>query len=450
MDKSTFYNVDWEDLKEFPQFAPWVGPGKDSKHFKCNVCKTGSLMLSNMGVEALKSHMAGSKKNKDQRKSKHEKNMDASLKNARSQTKIGFTHLNTLAEPASTPSSSHVVPDKVDLTENQSVNTGQVQSTIETKSRDIKRAELLLAMKSIVSHIPQLSLDDFSAVATIMFPDSQIAKRMEIGHTKIAYNINYGLAPYYKDKIYQSLLPKGDSTVPPKFVSCFDESYNSVTHNKQFDVHIVYFDEVTRRVTRKYLTSQFIGHGDADSLLNHFEVVHAKLDIKNLVQLSMDGPNVNWKMLDIAIEERQKVPFCPDLLIIGSYGLHVLHGAYQTGQASTEWNLGTKCLKPSYSIFNKAPARRADYMKANGQLEAHEGKNSAYLFPLKYCSHRWLENGKAMKRIMNIEPKIKSYFKFLNDAEKFPTKDDRFTSVRQHISSPVFRAIMAFSLWCGQ
>ena len=180
-------------------------------------------------------------------------------------------------------------------------------------------------------------MDDFRDLATGMFPDSEIAKLIEIGRTKLGYNVNYGLAPYYKDKLYECLVPKGDS-VHPKFVSCFDECYNSITHNKQFDMHVIYFDESTRRVTRKYLTSQFIGHGDAKSLLSHFEVLE-NLDIKNLVQISMDGPNVNWKFLEIAIEEMKKEPLCPELLNIGSCGLHVLHGAYEMGQSATEWSL---------------------------------------------------------------------------------------------------------------
>ena len=91
-----------------------------------------------------------------------------------------------------------------------------------------------------------------------------------------------------------------------------------------------------------------------------------KLDIKNLVQISMDGPNINWKFLEIAIEERKNEAMFPELLNIGSCGLHVLHGAYEMGECATEWNLSKSCLKPSFSIFNESPARRADYLISNG------------------------------------------------------------------------------------
>ena len=88
----------------------------------------------------------------------------------------------------------------------------------------------------------------------------------------------------------------------------------------------------------------------------------------------MDVPNVNWKFLEIAIEERKKKPLCPELLNIGSCGLHVLHGEYETGQSATEWNLGKSCLKPSFSIFNQSPARRADYLISNGLHEIYHEK----------------------------------------------------------------------------
>ena len=71
---------------------------------------------------------------------------------------------------------------------------------------------------------------------------------------------------------------------------------------------------------------------DAEFQLEHFTNAHDKLDyVSKLVQFSMDGPNVNWKLLDLFEEDRHdKNPDCPYLLQIGSCGLHVLHGAYQT------------------------------------------------------------------------------------------------------------------------
>ena len=42
-----------------------------------------------------------------------------------------------------------------------------------------------------------------------------------------------------------------------------------------------------------------MGHGTAHDIMNEFKKAHKDLDIvNNLIQLSMDGPNVNWAFLD--------------------------------------------------------------------------------------------------------------------------------------------------------
>ena len=64
----TYYNISWEIPKEFPEFAPWITRGANNKEFKCKVCNTPSRKLSNMGVEALKSHMYGKDTNKKEEK----------------------------------------------------------------------------------------------------------------------------------------------------------------------------------------------------------------------------------------------------------------------------------------------------------------------------------------------------------------------------------------------
>ena len=72
-------------------------------------------------------------------------------------------------------------------------------------------------------------------------------------------------------------------------------------------------------------------------------------------------------------------------------------------------------------------------MKANNLTDSHQDTKSAHLFPLKYCGHQRLENVKAMKRIMEIDENITTYFSFLKENKKFPSKDNRFTGVKQYL-----------------
>ena len=102
----------------------------------------------------------------------------------------------------------------------------------------------------------------------------------------------------------------------------------------------------------------------------------------------------------------------------------MLHGAYQTAQFKTDWNLD-KVLKNCFSIFRKS-TKRSDYLETNDLQESHEGKSTAYLFPLKYFGQRWLENGKAIKLFIDIQPYLKRCFEYLTENKKFPKKGDRF------------------------
>ena len=86
-----------------------------------------------------------------------------------------------------------------------------------------------------------------------MFADSKITEGFALGPA--SYVIFYGLAPFYK-KIMKQLTLK--DTEPPDFVVSFDEAFNSVSNQKQLDVHLIYFDEHLQRTQRLYFSSQFM------------------------------------------------------------------------------------------------------------------------------------------------------------------------------------------------
>ena len=136
----------------------------------------------------------------------------------------------------------------------------------------------------------------------------------------------------------------------------------------------------------------------------------------------MDGPNVNWKTIKFIDENRKLDDLeCNNLLCIGSCGLHVLHGAFGTAQKVAEWDVDKFCKNIS-SIFKKSPARREDYLETNDLLVSHEYKEVAYLFPEIYCGHRWLENGKVLRRVISILPYLKIYFLFLREEKAAKTR----------------------------
>ena len=70
----------------------------------------------------------------------------------------------------------------------------------------------------------------------------------------------------------------------------------------------------------------------------------------------MDSPNVNWGVLGLIGEERSKQEY-PDMMNIGSHGLHNVHGAFKSGMEASEWNL-MKVLKGAWQLFRDSPAWR--------------------------------------------------------------------------------------------
>ena len=130
----------------------------------------------------------------------------------------------------------------------------------------------------------------------------------------MSYIINPGLALYYKNLIAKSLSPS--FALAPCFALCFDEAFNCVSITKQFDLHIIYFVEVKLLATTVCLDSQFMWHGSVTDLIQTFQDVYHNFNfVKNVLQISIDGPNVYWKMLKLVKEDRKsKDPSSPDLL----------------------------------------------------------------------------------------------------------------------------------------
>ena len=74
-----------------------------------------------------------------------------------------------------------------------------------------------------------------------------------------------------------------------------------------------------------------------------------------------------------------------------------------------------KIVRNCHSIFKKSLVKKSNCVAANDFQSIHEGKDTLYLFPLKFYGHRWLENTNMICRILEIFPYLKKYFKWLFD-----------------------------------
>lgn len=144
-----------------------------------------------------------------------------------------------------------------------------------------------------------------------------------------------------------------------------------------------------------------MGHGTANDMLKHFN--KGVLEIfpgRNLLLVSMDGPNVNWKFHDI-LNQEIKNDF--SLINIGSCGLHVVHNAFKAGAVETS------SLSTLYYLFKDSPARREDFVKVTESDK----------MPLKFVSHNWFENGPVCERAVQIWDKIPLYVRKAESKEVY-------------------------------
>ena len=56
-----------------------------------------------------------------------------------------------------------------------------------------------------------------------------------------------------------------------------------------------------------------------------------ELNLRNMVSISMDGPNVNWKFFELLQQEHAEQYGGVQLVNVGSCGLHTLHNAFKCG-----------------------------------------------------------------------------------------------------------------------
>ena len=198
---------------------------------------------------------------------------------------------------------------------------------------EVTRAELLWAMNVSYKHFSYRSCSDVVPLFQLMFTDSIIATQVTLEQTKFAY-ITHGLAPYFHNEQLNSILQCR------YLVACFDESLNNVVQEGQMDICLRFWDVKATKVTGRYYSSNFLGHATVSNLFDSFVDTLGESLLLKVLQVSMDGPNVNWKffdMLNIELDEKCDT----SLLEIGCCSLHVVHGAFQSGHKAVGWNI--KC-----------------------------------------------------------------------------------------------------------
>ena len=140
--------------------------------------------------------------------------------------------------------------------------------------------------------------------------------------------MNFGLAPYFKDQLVTTIKSSDF------FAVSYDESMNRVLQEEQMDIIVRFWDDDEGMVKTRYLDSKFLKRPNCQNLLEKLLDGISFLPLCRMLQLSMDGLNVNWSVFKMLDEHFSEHDF-GTLINIGSCGLHIVHGAFQTGVQST-------------------------------------------------------------------------------------------------------------------
>lgn len=434
--KKTLFNSNWL-LKD--TFKTWVAPvEKDRTSAHCKLC-CKNFDLSNMGEQALVSHMNGKKHQKAYQSSQCSSSLYAfyaSKKSSLSSQNVQNVSISTEIKDVSDQSkpTCKETADSTSVSENVILTTSNQTSANQPRGlksmlikNEITKAEVLWCLHLVQSHNSQRSGGDAVNLFRIMFPDSEVASAMKLQRTKIAYTVNFGLAPYFFRSL-QDLCNKSEY-----LVIGFDESLNKVAQKGQMDVFVRFWDRLKNQVSTRYYGSSFLGHATASDLLSSFLDASKGLEISKLLQVSMDGPNVNKKfLLDLKSKRKEENPDGAVLLNLGSCGLHTVHNSYKKSMKVTGWGI-SEILRALYYLFCYSPARRNDYTTYSGSC----------LFPLKFCAVRWVENFNVAGRAAIIWPNVQKYVQGMKDTKKMP-ECNSFKIVSSAVEDKFLPAKLAF------
>lgn len=418
MSKKTKFNKQWLDPDLHPEFNKWLSdvPDKVNQAY-CTVCHK-FIELSNMGIRALNSHL---------KSNAHIKSVSAKSQ----QKPVGMffsknQNIISQTSPIIEPSQSTPI-----IEPSQSKGNGETlcssSNTINSYllKDDVLKAECLWAMHVVNKKMSYNSCAYISQIFQVMFPDSVIAKQFKLGSSKVAYLVSYGLAPYFLNQLMDHIKLCND------FVICFDEAFNKVAHKGQMDLVIRFWDEHSHQVSTRYLNSVFLGKATADDLLEKFIEGLSTLPLLNLFQVSMDGPNVNncfLRKLIVKYEDDVSNFNGKKLLDMGTCGLHVVHGSLKHGLKVVKWDLNS-LLTHMYFLFKDSPSRRAEFTAVTGSK----------LFPLKFCSTRWVENVQCLGRALEIFDHVKNFVENNKSLSSNPA-----TTIKQAAKDPLMKCKLSF------
>ena len=291
---------------------------------------------------------------------KHAENMKLYQSSKKWLSPLFFRKLLTSSNSPSSTATSNTSSAAADSPSNQTMIDQMV-----TSQALVTTAECRMILRIVKNHYSFRSCLGLGDDLKAMFPDSAIAAGFTLSKTKCAYVVKYGMAPWLKENLRKVIIES------PFFSVSYDESLNRQMQEQQMDLQVRYWCNKTSRAVTRYYLSEFQVHGDHMTMSENLLKGIGDLPDEKLIQTAMDGPNVNWKVLEVIQINREEDEY-PLLKDIESCGLYVVSGALQSAVLAADWTVE---LRRMCKLLMDAPARRAKYMRGS----------ATGLYPEKFC-----------------------------------------------------------------
>ena len=370
--KTKFQDIWLQDDK----YIKWLQKvDNDPYSGRCKVCAK-VISISGQGVKALDTHASGKK---------HQMNLPVDVQSA------------ILFRTASATTSTSGTTTATTTTTATSVATKSQTSIIHLTNDNLAReAEIIFATDVVLSKQSFNSCANKSDMFAAMFPDSKIAGKFSCGATKCTYLVTFGLAPYFKELLCRTISTEKNLVVQ------FDESHNKVLKKGQMDLHVRYWDHDNNNVKTRYYRTEFMLKAEAKNVMDSFLKCIDGLEEEKILQVAMDGPNVNKSFYGL-LQDRRKEENLNGLVFLGTCGLHIMHNSFKHGERASKWMMKKLCSS-LYKIFHESPSRRSDYERITLAEDSD--------YALQFCGHRWVENEPVAKRGRAIWPKIREIVEY--------------------------------------
>ncbi len=148
----------------------------------------------------------------------------------------------------------------------------------------------------------------------------------------------------------------------------------------------------------------------------------------------MDGPNFNWKFVEMLSRQLIDDEGHGTFLNLGSCGLHIIHGAFKHGSNSTPWEL-EKFFSSIFKLFQNTPARWQDFTEVTGSST----------FALKFCKHGWLENVPIAERAIQLLPHLLCYVENVQKKKLLDPKTQSIEAVKNMVKILYWKSRLIFS-----